>query len=104
MSGSLDALLTHFRIDFWALVGLVGQAIFFTRFLVQWRESEKRGESFVPVAFWYFSIAGGLITLVYTIRIGSLPLTVGQVVGLFVYFRNLHLIRRKSRAATPVAD
>jgi lipid-A-disaccharide synthase-like uncharacterized protein len=96
-------LFGHFRLDFWAAVGLVGQALFTARFFVQWLASERRKESVVPVAFWYFSLLGGVISLVYAIAIGSLPFSLGQGCGLLIYLRNLHLIRRKSLTA-PVPD
>ena len=103
MTGAGGFALGHFQVDAWAAVGLLGQALFTTRFLVQWLASERRKESVVPVAFWYFSILGGAISLVYAVRIGSLPFTLGQGTGLFIYLRNLHLIRKKS-AQVPVAD
>jgi len=80
-----------------AIVGVVGQLLFFSRFLVQWLVSEKRGESTVPLVFWYFSIGGGLMLLVYAIWREDPIITVGQFIGLFVYVRNLMLIRKKAR-------
>ena len=80
----------------WLAIGFLGQGLFSARFLVQWIASEKKGESIVPVAFWYFSIGGGLISFIYAVAIGSLPFSLGQGAGLFVYFRNLYLIRRKA--------
>jgi hypothetical protein len=53
-------------------------------------------ESVMPVAFWYFSIIGGSISLIYAIAIGSLPFSLGQATGLVIYARNLQLIRRKA--------
>lgn len=91
--------LGHFRLDFWAAVGFLGQALFTTRFLVQWLASERRRESTVPVAFWYFSILGGMISLTYAIAIGSLPFALGQATGLVVYVRNLYLIRSSARSS-----
>ena len=91
-----DLLHGHFRLDFWAGVGFFGQILFTARFVVQWVASERRKESIIPLAFWYFSISGGLVLLIYAIAIGSLPFILGQGAGLLVYGRNLHLIRRKS--------
>ena len=101
MNGPGDLLHSHFRLDLWAAVGFAGQMLFTSRFVVQWLASEKRKESVVPIAFWYFSIAGGIVSLVYAIAIGSLPFSLGQGTGLFVYFRNLYLIRRKAAAVAP---
>jgi lipid-A-disaccharide synthase-like uncharacterized protein len=96
MSEIFSRLFGHFNLDFWAYVGFAGQALFTTRFFVQWLASEKRKESVMPVAFWYFSIIGGSISLIYAIAIGSLPFSLGQATGLIIYARNLQLIRRKA--------
>jgi lipid-A-disaccharide synthase-like uncharacterized protein len=81
----------------WVLVGFLGQSLFFMRFFVQWIASEKRKESVIPVAFWYFSIGGGLVLLIYAIYRRDPVFIVGQGAGLFVYLRNLFLIRQKER-------
>src|SRR5712691_4899845 len=100
----LVELFHHFRLDTWALVGLAGQALFTARFLVQWLASERKKESVVPVAFWYFSIVGGAVSLIYAVAIGSIPFSLGQGTGLFIYLRNLHLIHKKRSRAVSVAD
>ena len=79
----------------WIGVGLAGQVCFFSRFLVQWIASERRGRSVVPRAFWYLSIAGGLTLLTYSIWRRDPVFILGQSVGLFVYLRNLVLLRRE---------
>ncbi|HUP01787.1 MAG TPA: lipid-A-disaccharide synthase N-terminal domain-containing protein [Gemmatimonadota bacterium] len=83
----------------WILIGLLGQACFFSRFLVQWIASERIGRSVVPRGFWYFSIAGGTILLAYAIWRRDPVFILGQSVGLFVYLRNLVLLRRESARA-----
>jgi len=91
----LDVLATPM-----GLIGLLGQVFFFSRFLVQWVASEKKGRSVVPLSFWYLSIGGGAMLLVYAIWREDPVITLGQSVGLVVYVRNLVLIRRhKARAA-----
>ena len=102
MNDLASRLLGHFSLDFWAFVGLAGQALFTARFFVQWLASEKKKESVMPVAFWYFSIIGGSISLVYAIALGSLPFCLGQATGLFIYARNLQLIRRKASSLAQV--
>lgn len=79
----------------WIGVGLAGQVCFFSRFLVQWIASERRGRSVVPRAFWYLSIAGGLTLLSYSLWRRDPVFILGQSVGLFVYLRNLMLLRRE---------
>lgn len=83
--------------DTWVIVGLAGQSCFFLRFLVQWIASEKRQESVIPIAFWYLSLAGAAIVLVYGFRQREPVLILGQSVGLLVYLRNLYLIRKRRR-------
>jgi lipid-A-disaccharide synthase-like uncharacterized protein len=78
----------------WLSIGLLGQALFSARFLVQWIASERRRRSVVPLAFWYFSIGGGLTLLAYAIYRRDPVFILGQSAGLFVYARNLWLIRR----------
>ncbi|MGC9953506.1 MAG: lipid-A-disaccharide synthase N-terminal domain-containing protein [Rhizomicrobium sp.] len=92
-------LLTALTLDHvWLTLGFLGQALFASRFIIQWFKSEIEGRSVVPLAFWYFSIAGGLISFIYAIHIGSAPFAVGQGSGLLVYARNLYLIfREKAR-------
>jgi lipid-A-disaccharide synthase-like uncharacterized protein len=87
----------------WALVGFCGQAIFAARFLVQWMHSERVGRSEIPLVFWYISLAGGAITLLYAVHIANAVFIVGQASGLLVYARNLHLILRERRAAEAAA-
>ena len=82
----------------WLGVGFLGQALFSGRFLVQWLASETRRESVVPVAFWWFSIAGGVTLLAYAIWRQDPVFVTGQAFGLLVYMRNLVLIRRKAAA------
>ena len=82
----------------WLAVGFMGQALFSARFLVQWVSSERRKRSVVPLAFWYFSVAGGATLLAYAIHRQDPVFIVGQFAGLFIYLRNLQLIYRQRRA------
>ena len=84
------------------LLGLLGQALFFSRFLVQWIASEKNGRSVVPLSFWYLSIGGGGLLLIYALWRKDPVITLGQAVGLFVYARNLMLIHRRKPAPAPL--
>jgi lipid-A-disaccharide synthase-like uncharacterized protein len=87
--------------NWWVITGFIGQGAFFMRFLIQWIASEKRGESYFPVFFWYLSIAGGIILLAYAIHIDDPVFTLGQSCGLIVYLRNLMLIYKNKRNLTP---
>ena len=81
----------------WIVVGLLGQLMFTGRFIVQWIASERAGRSVVPVAFWYFSIIGGMIVLAYGIRKLDPVIIVGQLPGVVIYSRNLWLIHKAKR-------
>ena len=83
----------------WLGIGFFGQALFFMRFLVQWLASERQGKSVIPLAFWYFSIGGAAILLVYAIYRLDPVFIIGQAGGFFIYARNLYLIRREKRGA-----
>lgn len=80
------------------MLGMAGQILFFSRFLVQWIASEKKGKSTIPLSFWYLSIGGGFLLLVYAIWRKDPVITLGQLVGVFVYVRNLMLIHRHKTA------
>lgn len=79
----------------WVMVGFLGQAMFSARFIIQWFVSEKAKESIVPIAFWYFSILGGMTLLTYAIWRRDPVIICGQAGGLMIYARNLWLIHSK---------
>ncbi|MCR8724319.1 lipid-A-disaccharide synthase N-terminal domain-containing protein [Frigidibacter sp. ROC022] len=83
----------------WVCLGLFGQLLFMGRFLVQWIASERARKSVVPVLFWYFSIGGGVILFAYALYRRDPVFILGQSMGLFIYARNLWLIRAERRAA-----
>ncbi len=89
----------------WAVVGFVGQGVFTARFLVQWIASERKGDSVVPVAFWWLSLVGGSFLLAYAIYRRDPVFILGQSAGPVVFGRNLVLIarnkRRKAEAVEP---
>jgi lipid-A-disaccharide synthase-like uncharacterized protein len=84
-------------------VGFTGQALFSMRFIIQWLASERARRSVVPVLFWYFSLGGGITLFVYAVYREDPVFMLGQGLGLFVYVRNLWLIRREKRAAQHLA-
>ncbi len=88
-----------FKFDLWLIVGFTGQALFSMRFLIQWIKSEREKRSTIPIAFWYFSLAGGASLLVYAIHRKDPVFILGQATGLFIYIRNLYLIFRERREA-----
>jgi len=78
----------------WIGIGLAGQGAFFSRFLVQWIASERRGASVVPTSFWYLSLVGSLVLLVYSIHRKEPIIALGYLPNAVVYLRNLALLRR----------
>jgi len=86
--------------NIWLIVGFLGQICFGARFFIQWICSEKKGESYIPIVFWYCSIAGGLILAVYAIHIKDPVFIMGQSMGVVIYARNLALIHRKRSSRT----
>lgn len=81
--------------DWWVVLGFVAQAFFTMRFVVQWIASERARQSVVPVAFWFFSIGGGILLLVYALYRKDPVFIAGQAFGLFVYARNLYFVLAK---------
>ncbi|WP_248310326.1 lipid-A-disaccharide synthase N-terminal domain-containing protein [Bosea sp. 117] len=88
MTMSLSAL----SINPWLVVGFIGQALFTGRFLVQWIASERARRSVVPVAFWTFSVLGGVTLLAYAIYRQDPVFIVGQAAGLLIYGRNIYFL------------
>ena len=86
--------LTFVEITF-LFIGFLGQGIFASRFIVQWLYSEKKGESSIPVIFWYLSIFGGIGLLTYAIFRKDPVIITGQLFGILIYTRNLILIYKK---------
>jgi lipid-A-disaccharide synthase-like uncharacterized protein len=83
--------------------GFTGQALFSARFIIQWLASERAGRSVMPVLFWHFSIAGGTTLFLYALYRQDPVFILGQGIGLFIYARNLWLIRRERRHAADAA-
>jgi len=79
----------------WLIVGFIGQIMFSMRFLIQWFVSEKKKKSVIPISFWYFSIAGGVLLLSYATFRKDPVFMLGQSVGVVIYLRNLYLIHKK---------
>jgi lipid-A-disaccharide synthase-like uncharacterized protein len=97
-----DTFVAQF--DAWILLGFVAQALFTMRFVVQWLASERAKRSVVPVAFWFFSLGGGTLLLVYAIQRQDPVFIAGQGMGLFIYIRNLWLIAAERKASMAKID
>jgi lipid-A-disaccharide synthase-like uncharacterized protein len=95
-----DAFVVKF--DFWLVFGIGAQLLFAARFLVQWISSERAGKSVIPFAFWFFSMGGGVMTLIYGIVKREPVIIFGQGVATLIYIRNIMLIF-KERDETEVS-
>src|SRR5262245_15851340 len=97
-SKSLNSWVPHrerMEPHYWLYLGFAGQILFGLRFLVQWVASERKGESIIPIYFWYLSLIGSMILLAYAIFRRDPVFILGQSTGFLVYTRNLMLIYRK---------
>ena len=83
-------------------LGFAGQTLFFMRFFVQWLYSEKHKRSLIPIAFWYFSLGGSSLLLIYAILRKDIVFIVGQATGFLIYIRNLYLIARERQEKATV--
>lgn len=96
----VDVFVT--RLDGWVMLGFAAQALFTMRFLVQWLASERAGHSVIPLAFWHFSLGGGVLLFVYALYRKDAVFIAGQGFGVFVYLRNLYFVLRDRKAAARV--
>jgi len=83
----------------WLGIGVIAQAMFFSRWIIQWLASERRGKSHMPDLFWWCSLVGASMLLVYYIGRREPVGIIGQLTGWMIYSRNLHLIHKARRAA-----
>jgi lipid-A-disaccharide synthase-like uncharacterized protein len=91
-------------IDGYVIIGFIGQALFTMRFIVQWLASEREGRSVIPLAFWFFSIAGAVLLFIYAIYRRDPVFIVGQGLGIFIYIRNLMLIAKAGKGTKEKND
>ena len=94
LTALFDNLITNLsgRITFWTVFGLIANGLFASRFIIQWYVSERLRKSVIPVQFWYLSIAGSVMMLIYAIYLGKVPLILGFLFPTVIYVRNLMLI------------
>jgi lipid-A-disaccharide synthase-like uncharacterized protein len=92
------------KFDFWLAFGLIAQLLFTARFLVQWISSERAGQSVVPMAFWFFSMGGGLMTLIYGVAKREPVIILGQGLATIIYVRNIMLIVKNRGKRTQALD
>lgn len=88
------------KINFWLILGFCAEGLFATRFIIQWIASERQQKSVIPVYFWYFSLIGGSLLLIYAIHIKDPVFIVGQSAGVLIYTRNLMLIHNSNKKSS----
>jgi lipid-A-disaccharide synthase-like uncharacterized protein len=86
----------------WFIVGILGEGVFFMRFVVQWWASEKKKRTVVPMAFWHLSLIGTAMVLAYSVYIVSWVFILAYSLNVFLYVRNLAIARRAA-AVVPEA-
>ena len=91
------------NLDWWVVLGFAAQGLFTMRFVVQWLASERAGRSVIPLAFWWFSIGGGFLLLVYALYRKDPVFIAGQAFGVFVYLRNLYFVLRERKQTAAAA-
>ena len=79
------------KIDLWTAFGFLAQFVFFMRFFVQWLQSERKKRTVVPITFWYLSMVGSVMILIYAIKRSDPVFIAGQFLALFIYVRNIML-------------
>lgn len=84
----------------WILFGFAAQFVFFLRFAYQWWVSEKKKESVIPVGFWYLSLVGTVMILIYSIHRKDIVFATASVLNALIYIRNLALISAKKKKTT----
>jgi len=85
-------------LDPWVMFGFTAQFIFFARFIIQWVASERSGRVTIPPAFWYLSVIGAIMILIYALHRQDVVFIVGQLMALGIYARNIVLDRAHSKA------
>ena len=99
----LNALLKAIKTSeyFWFFIGFLGEALFGSRMIVQWMASEKAKKNVIPVAFWYLSLMGSFLVLLYALHLRDPVFILSKGVGFLIYSRNIVLLRKDAGTPTP---
>ena len=88
----------------WKVVGWLGNAVFFSRFFVQWYATEKRKQVVVPLVFWWLSLAGSMLLLAYGVYRRDSVFIFAYAFTWIPYIRNLVIGRRHELAHLPCGN
>lgn len=92
----IDKLLKNEAIPYWLLIlGILAHVIFTLRFIYQWIYSEKNKESTLPIGFWFLSLTGSILILIYAIFRKDPVLIIGHSMGSIIYFRNITISKNE---------
>ena len=95
---SIQNAILQIKLDpWWEATALAGEVVFGGRFVLQWIVSEYKKKSYVPTAFWFMSIVGSIILLIYSIHIEKPVLILAFTINTLIYMRNIHLIFRHKK-------
>ena len=78
----------------WHLIGFIGLTLFSSRFWVQWWFAERNQKSYLGATFWWISLIGESICLLYFFMINDPVNFIGPAFAAIPYIRNLMLIYR----------
>jgi len=96
---SYNSKLLGVQWNIWKILGWVGNAVFFSRFFVQWYATEKLKRVVVPIAFWWLSLVGSLLLLSYALFYkGDSVFIFAYAFTWIPYIRNLIIHRRHAQA------
>jgi len=87
--------LFGFAVDSWIVLGFAAQGFFFMRFIVQWIATERARRTVLPISFWYFSIGGAILLLIYSLHRQDPVFIFGYALAMVIYIRNLYFARKK---------
>lgn len=82
----------------WFVIGLIGEGVFFLRFVVQWWASERKNRTVVPMMFWHLSLAGTALVLAYAVFVINPVFILAYSLNIFLYVRNLYIARHSGEA------
>jgi lipid-A-disaccharide synthase-like uncharacterized protein len=91
--------------NFWKVIGWLGNAVFFSRFFVQWYATEKKKQVVVPTAFWWLSLAGSILLLFYALFYKKDSVFIFAYAFTWIpYIRNLVIHQRHKKAQQVCPD
>lgn len=93
-----DGKLFGIEWSFWKAIGWCGNAVFSSRFIVQWYATEKKKQVVVPTSFWWLSLVGSLLLLIYGLRQKDSVFIFAYAFTWIPYIRNL-MIQHKNHKA-----